>query len=58
MPRFIYEVRVKALGYRLRLNDTVRVTYGRYGLDGGRTMRVIGLTLDGARNETILECLA
>ncbi|WP_085885716.1 hypothetical protein, partial [Oceanibacterium hippocampi] len=40
VPRFIYEVRVKALGYRLRLNDTVRVTYGRYGLDGGRTMRV------------------
>lgn len=55
--RALYEISVKAAGYDLRLDDLVRVTYPRYDLTAGKTVRVVGINTDAQANTLVLEVL-
>ena len=41
--------------FELQLNDTIHVTYSRFGLDAGKYFRIISLAEDSLSNEMVLE---
>lgn len=53
--RDVYRVTVKTQPYRLELDDQVQLVYPRFGLEGGRVFRVIGLEEIAEVNRVTLE---
>lgn len=53
-PHALYTIRCKPALWTLNVNDTVRVSYPRYRLNGGALCRVVGIELDAAENATVL----
>ena len=53
--RSILSVQVKIRLGEIQVNDTVHITYPRFGLDAGKYFRVVGYTEDLATNRTTLE---
>jgi hypothetical protein len=52
--RAMYEVVVKTALFSVRIGQTVRLTYHRWDLDGGKNFVVVGVTDDAIRVETTL----
>jgi hypothetical protein len=50
----MYEVVVKTALFSVRIGQTVRLTYHRWDLDGGKNFVVVGVTDDAIRVETTL----
>ena len=53
--REIYRILVKSQPYTLKLNDVVKVTFGRYNLASGKLFRLVGIVETAATNEIELE---
>ena len=53
--RTTLSVQVKIRTGELQVNDTIQITYPRFGLDSGKYFRVVGYTEDLATNKTTLE---
>lgn len=53
--RDLYRVTVKTQPYRLDLDDQVQLVYPRFGLEGGRVFRVVGLEERAEVNRVTLE---
>ncbi len=54
VPRGLFRVTVKALGYSLEVGRTITLKYPRHGLDNGKPAYVLGQAIDAERNETAL----
>jgi len=53
--RDAFRVRLKTQPFVLDLGQSVRIAYGRYGLQAGRSLIVVGMTEDAAINEVTLD---
>ena len=53
--RNLYRITVKTQPFKVELGDQVQVVYPRFGLDGGRVFRVIGLEERAEINRVTLE---
>ena len=53
--RNLYRITVKTQPFKVELGDQVQVAYPRFGLDGGRVFRVIGLEERAEINRVTLE---
>lgn len=52
--RRVFRATVKRLGYRIDLQSIARLTWSRFGLDGGKKFTVVGIREDADKDETIL----
>jgi hypothetical protein len=50
----MYEVVVKTALFSVRIGQTVRLTYHRWNLDGGKNFLVVGVADDADRVESVL----